>query len=174
MAARPSARQAAQPNPGSRKKPLAVECVAVRKLPGFPGARFPLHRGHCALPGPGCRAGRFRHGAWRCPCARGPRSESHLSAGKRPGPKVWGGGVARASAKKYPAAQQHRSRRWIGQIPRRERLGRVHFASAGDDLDDRKLGGTGGLRRFFVTTNSLCTPRAGVFRRCRVRNRPQS
>jgi O-acetyl-ADP-ribose deacetylase (regulator of RNase III) len=47
--------------------------------------------------------------------------------------RIWGGGVARASAKKYPAAQQQFSK-WIVQIPRRERLGRVHFASASGDL----------------------------------------
>jgi O-acetyl-ADP-ribose deacetylase (regulator of RNase III) len=47
--------------------------------------------------------------------------------------KVWGGGLARASAKKFPVAQQQFSK-WIAQIPRRERLGRVHFAQAGDDL----------------------------------------
>jgi O-acetyl-ADP-ribose deacetylase (regulator of RNase III) len=47
--------------------------------------------------------------------------------------KVWGGGVARASAKKYPAAQQQFSQ-WITSIPRRERLGQVHFASAASDL----------------------------------------
>lgn len=111
------------------KDPLAVECVGI---PGFPGASFPRIAGIV----------RFRiqdaeqddlfmvHGNVLAPGGSGPKIICQLVNDQA---KVWGGGVARASAKKYPAAQQQFSQ-WITQIPKRERLGRVHFASAGGDL----------------------------------------
>jgi len=46
---------------------------------------------------------------------------------------VWGGGVAKASAKKYPKAQQVFSE-WITSLPRSERLGRVHVVQVEDQL----------------------------------------
>jgi hypothetical protein len=39
--------------------------------------------------------------------------------------RIWGGGVARASARKWPEAQQAFST-WISSLPRQERLGKVH------------------------------------------------
>ena len=43
-----------------------------------------------------------------------------------------GGGVARSATHKYPGAQRQFSE-WILQIPRRERLGQVHFAGIRND-----------------------------------------
>jgi O-acetyl-ADP-ribose deacetylase (regulator of RNase III) len=43
----------------------------------------------------------------------------------------WGGGVARAAAQKYPTAHKQFSE-WIIKLPRRERLGKVHFADLGN------------------------------------------
>jgi O-acetyl-ADP-ribose deacetylase (regulator of RNase III) len=111
------------------EKPLAVECVGI---PGFPGARFPRIAGIVRFRVQDAERDDFDtvHGDVLAPGGHGPKVICQLVNDLA---KVWGGGVARASAKKYPAAQQQFSR-WIGQIPRRERLGRVHFASAGDDL----------------------------------------
>jgi O-acetyl-ADP-ribose deacetylase (regulator of RNase III) len=47
--------------------------------------------------------------------------------------RVWGGGVARATAEEFPSAQQQFSK-WLLQIPKRERLGQVHFAETGTDI----------------------------------------
>lgn len=44
--------------------------------------------------------------------------------------RVWGGGVARASAKKWPDAQKEYSD-WISSIPRPDRLGQIHVWSDG-------------------------------------------
>jgi O-acetyl-ADP-ribose deacetylase (regulator of RNase III) len=110
-------------------KPLAVECVGI---PGFPGTSFPRiasivrfqiqdaeQDGFCMV-----------HGNVLAPGGSGPKVICQLVNDQA---RIWGGGVARASGKKYPAAQQQFSQ-WIAQIPRRQRLGRVHFASAGGDL----------------------------------------
>ncbi len=43
--------------------------------------------------------------------------------------RTWGGGVARAAAQKYPVAQRQFSE-WIISVPKRERLGKTHFAKA--------------------------------------------
>src|SRR5262249_7217918 len=110
-------------------KPIGIECVGI---PGFPGTRFPRVAG----------IARFRiqdaeqdglhvvHGNVLAPAGSGPKVVCQLVNDQA---KIWGGGVARASAKKYPAAQQQYAD-WIIGIPRRERLGRVHFATAGVDL----------------------------------------
>jgi O-acetyl-ADP-ribose deacetylase (regulator of RNase III) len=110
-------------------KPLAIECVGI---PGFPGTSFPRIAGIV----------RFRiqdaeqddvylvQGNVLAPGGSGPKVICQLVNDLA---RIWGGGVARASAKKYPAAQQQFSQ-WIAKIPRRERLGRVHFASAGGGL----------------------------------------
>jgi hypothetical protein len=110
-------------------RPLAIECVGI---PGFAGTTFPRVAGiirfrlqdaeHDAL--------EFVHGDVLAPTGSGPKIICQLVNDQA---KIWGGGVARASAKKYPAAQQDFSQ-WIGQIPRRQRLGRVHFAAAPSDL----------------------------------------
>jgi O-acetyl-ADP-ribose deacetylase (regulator of RNase III) len=111
------------------ERQLSVECVGI---PGFPGASLPRIAG----------IARFRiqdaeqdtlhvvQGNVLAPGGSGPKVICQLVNDHA---RVWGGGVARASAKKYPIAQQQFSH-WIGQIPKRDRLGRVHFASAGRDL----------------------------------------
>lgn len=47
--------------------------------------------------------------------------------------RVWGGGVAKSAAKKFPEAQRSFSD-WITKTPRRMRLGTVHFFRATKDI----------------------------------------
>jgi O-acetyl-ADP-ribose deacetylase (regulator of RNase III) len=109
-------------------KSLLVECVGI---PGFPGSAFARVAG----------IARFVQGAERdelkllqgdvlTPVGSGSKVICQLVNDQA---RVWGGGVARASAKKFPDTQKQYSH-WITQTPKRERLGRVHFAEAGDDL----------------------------------------
>jgi O-acetyl-ADP-ribose deacetylase (regulator of RNase III) len=70
------------------------------------------------------------HGNVLLPSGTGPKIICQLVNDQA---RVWGGGVARTSAQTYPAAQQQFSN-WIVQIPKRERLGRVHFAAVNGDL----------------------------------------
>jgi hypothetical protein len=110
-------------------KALTVECVGI---PGFAGATFPrvagvvrfkeTDAGHDGL--------HIVHGNVLAPAGGGPKVICQLVNDQA---RTWGGGVARSSARKYPTAQQQFSQ-WIVQIPRRERLGRVHFAAADRDL----------------------------------------
>ena len=111
------------------KKTLAIECVGI---PGFAGATLPRIAGIV----------RFRiqdaeqdsleivHGNVLAPAGSGPKVICQLVNDQA---KVWGGGVARASAQKFPKAQQQFSQ-WMAQIPKHGRLGSVHFANAGGDL----------------------------------------
>jgi O-acetyl-ADP-ribose deacetylase (regulator of RNase III) len=43
--------------------------------------------------------------------------------------RLWGGGVARSTAKAFPKAQREFSS-WINSVPKNDRLGNVHFARA--------------------------------------------
>lgn len=43
--------------------------------------------------------------------------------------RVWGGGVARSTAKAFPNAQRNFSS-WISSLPKTSRLGKVHFVQA--------------------------------------------
>jgi hypothetical protein len=111
------------------EKPLGLECVGI---PGFPGASFPRIAGIARFLIQDAEEDGFNavQGNVLTPSGSGPKVICQLVNDLA---KVWGGGVARSSAKIYPAAQQQFSQ-WIAQIPRRERLGRVHFADAGGDL----------------------------------------
>lgn len=110
-------------------KKLAVECVGI---PGFPGALLPRIAGIVRFRGQDAKGDelKFVHGNVLAPAGHGAKLICQLVNDQA---RVWGGGVARASAKKYPAAQQKFSH-WIVQIPRRERLGKVHFAEMTPDI----------------------------------------
>jgi hypothetical protein len=111
------------------EQPLSVECVGI---PGFPGTSFPRIAGivRSRLQDAEQDAFHMVQGNVLTPTGSGPKVICQLVNDQA---RVWGGGVARASARKYPAAQQQFSQ-WITQIPKRERLGRVHFADVGSDL----------------------------------------
>jgi O-acetyl-ADP-ribose deacetylase (regulator of RNase III) len=108
---------------------LVVECVGI---PGFPGTSFPRIAGMVRFRGQDAEpdALDFVHGDVLSPTGKGPKVVCQLVNDQA---KVWGGGVARAAAKKYPAAQRQFSE-WILQIPKRERLGHVHFADVGNGI----------------------------------------
>ena len=109
--------------------PLALECVGI---PGFPGTSFPRVAGIVRFRIQDAENEAFGvvHGDVLAPGGDGPKVICQLVNDQA---RVWGGGVARASAKKFPAAHQQFSQ-WIVHIPRHQRLGRVHFAAAGSDL----------------------------------------
>jgi len=110
-------------------RPLTLECVGI---PGFPGATFPRIAGIVRFRMQDAEHEGFHavHGNVLTPTGVGPKIVCQLVNDQA---KIWGGGVARASAKKFPAAEQQFSK-WITQIPKRERLGRVHFVHATADL----------------------------------------
>jgi hypothetical protein len=109
-------------------KTLAIECVGI---PGFAGP-FPRVAGFVRFRGQDAEQDALDivHGNVLAPVGSGPKVICQLVNDLA---KVWGGGVARASAQKYPAAQEQFSR-WIMQSPRRERLGHVHFAAVDSEL----------------------------------------
>jgi O-acetyl-ADP-ribose deacetylase (regulator of RNase III) len=109
--------------------PLPVECVGI---PGYPGSSFPRVAGVARLRAQDAEPESFHfvHGDVLSPGGHGPKVICQLVNDEA---RLWGGGVARAAARKYPSAQQQFAK-WVMQIPKRERLGRVHFASAAPDL----------------------------------------
>jgi hypothetical protein len=108
---------------------VKVECVGI---PGHPGSEWPrvavLVRQHTELIV--ADTIRFVHGDVLRPSGAGPKIVCQL-VNDRAG--TWGGGVARASAKKYPDAQA-RFKDWLGASPKSARLGKVHFAKVEDDV----------------------------------------
>jgi O-acetyl-ADP-ribose deacetylase (regulator of RNase III) len=107
---------------------LTVECVGI---PGFPGTIFPRIGGIIRFRQQDAERDPldFVHGNVLHPGGLGPKVICQLVNDQA---RVWGGGVARAASQKYPAAQRQFSE-WILQVPKRERLGRVHFSNVGDD-----------------------------------------
>ncbi len=107
---------------------LTVECVGI---PGFPGTMLPRIAGIIRFRKQDAErdALDFVHGNVLDPGGFGPKVVCQLVNDQA---RAWGGGVARAAAQKYPAAQRQFSE-WILQVPKRERLGRVHFANAGNE-----------------------------------------
>jgi len=99
------------------EKPLAVECVGI---PSFPGATLPRIAGIVRFRVQDAAQDSFSvvQGNVLAPGGSGPKIICQLVNDQA---KVWGGGVARASAKKHPDAQRQFSQ-WIAQIPGRERL----------------------------------------------------
>jgi O-acetyl-ADP-ribose deacetylase (regulator of RNase III) len=107
---------------------LMVECVGI---PGFAGTMFPRIAGIVRFRGQDAEkdALDFVHGNVLKPVGAGPKVICQLVNDQA---RVWGGGVARAAAQTYPGAQKQFSE-WLLQIPRRERLGQVHFADISGD-----------------------------------------
>lgn len=111
------------------EKKLSVECVGI---PGFPGTMFPRIAGIIRYRGQDAEqdALDFVHGNVLKPVGTGTKVICQLVNDQA---RVWGGGVARAAAQQYPSAHQKFSE-WFVQTPRRERLGKVHFSSAGPEI----------------------------------------
>ncbi|MGO9135500.1 MAG: hypothetical protein ACLP8A_15835 [Methylovirgula sp.] len=108
---------------------LLVECVGI---PAFAGATYPRVAGIVRFHAQDAEIDtfNFRHGNVLDPVGTGPKIICQLVNDQA---RVWGGGVARATAQKYPVAQTQFSQ-WIVEIPKRERLGRVHFAGVGKEI----------------------------------------
>jgi Zn-dependent peptidase ImmA (M78 family) len=105
------------------ENPLPIECVGI---PAFVGAIYPRVAGIVRFRPQDAEADTFQivHGNVLSPVGPGPKIVCQLVNDQA---RVWGGGVARAAAQKFPEAQQEFGR-WILQIPKRERLGHVHFS----------------------------------------------
>ena len=105
---------------------LKIECVGI---PGFAGTMFPRVAGVVRFLGRDAEkdALDFVHGNVLKPVGEGPKVICQLVNDQA---RIWGGGVARSAAQKYPGAQKHFSE-WLLRIPKRERLGHVHFADVG-------------------------------------------
>jgi len=102
----------------------SVECVGI---PGFPGATYPRIAGIIRFRLQDAEADVLKmiHGNVLDPVGNDSKIICQLVNDQA---RTWGGGVARSTAQKYPTAQRDFTR-WITEIPRRIRLGQVHFAS---------------------------------------------
>jgi O-acetyl-ADP-ribose deacetylase (regulator of RNase III) len=110
-------------------KKLDVECVGI---PGFPGTMFPRIAGIIRYRSQDAEQDGldFVHGNVLKPVGVGTKVICQLVNDRA---RVWGGGVARAAAQQFPEAQQQFSE-WFMQIPKRDRLGKVHFANVGPEI----------------------------------------
>lgn len=106
-----------------------IECVGI---PGYPGAMYPRVACIARLGDEGVDGDslRFVQGDVLKPAGKGPKVICQLVNDQA---RIWGGGVARHAAKKYPNAQQQFVP-WFMRIPRGKRLGLVHFAEVGNEL----------------------------------------
>jgi O-acetyl-ADP-ribose deacetylase (regulator of RNase III) len=106
---------------------LPVECVGI---PGFVGTTYPRIAGIVRFRRRDAEQDtlNFVHGNVLSPADKGPKVICQLVNDQA---RVWGGGVARSAAEKFPAAQRDFSR-WLLELPRPRRLGRVHFAQVGN------------------------------------------
>jgi O-acetyl-ADP-ribose deacetylase (regulator of RNase III) len=111
------------------EKKLGIECVGI---PGYAGNLLPRVAGIVRFQGQDAEqdALTFVHGNVLAPAGAGQKVICQLVNDQA---RVWGGGVARAAAQKYPLAQQSFSH-WILQIPKKERLGQAHFAAADNEI----------------------------------------
>lgn len=111
------------------EKKLGVECVGI---PGYPGTLLPRVAGIVRFQGQDAEqdALTFLHGNVLGPVGAGQKVVCQLVNNQA---RVWGGGVARAAAQKYPLAQQDFSH-WLPRIPKKGRLGQVHFVAVDDEI----------------------------------------
>ena len=106
---------------------LKVECVGI---PGYPGANYPRVAGLIRFSADEAIRDpiRFVHGDIFEPRGSDLKVICQLVNDQA---RLWGGGVAKAAARKFPQAQREFST-WITTMPRRKRLGEVHFAQTND------------------------------------------
>jgi O-acetyl-ADP-ribose deacetylase (regulator of RNase III) len=110
-------------------KEARLECVGI---PGFPGASLPRVAGIIHLDAQDAEPDpiKFVQGDVLTPPGSTMRVVCQLVNDQA---RAWGGGVARAAAKKFPTAQRDFSN-WFIQVPRSARLGRVHFSTEQNDI----------------------------------------
>jgi hypothetical protein len=104
------------------KRELPIECVG---LPAFVGTTYPRVAGIVRFSAQDAEPEALNvvHGNVLSPIGTGPKIICQLVNDQA---RTWGGGVARSTAQKYPAAQQEFTD-WITRLPKRDRLGQVHF-----------------------------------------------
>jgi len=119
---------------------LTVECVGI---PGYPGSRYPRVAGLIRFDDREARREtiKFIHGNVLDPRGDGNRIVCQLVNDQA---RVWGGGVAKDTAKKFPSTQKEFSS-WIASMPRSHRLGQVHFAKADTSIVIASLVGQAGF-----------------------------
>jgi O-acetyl-ADP-ribose deacetylase (regulator of RNase III) len=107
---------------------LPIECVGI---PAFVGTTYPRVVGIVRFSPQDAEPEALNvvHGNVLNPIGTGPKIICQLVNDQA---RTWGGGVARSSAQKYPAAQQQFTH-WIIGLAKRERLGQVHFADVGNN-----------------------------------------
>jgi len=101
-------------------------------IPGFPGTVFPRIAGIIRFRSQDAEqdALDFVHGNVLNPTGPGSKVVCQLVNDQA---RIWGGGVARATARKYPEAEKQFSH-WISNIARRDRLGKVNFALVDNEV----------------------------------------
>jgi Zn-dependent peptidase ImmA (M78 family)/O-acetyl-ADP-ribose deacetylase (regulator of RNase III) len=105
---------------------LTIECVGI---PRYPGAHRPRVAGLIRFRSSAARRQGMKlvHGDVLDPRTPGGKVVCQLVNDQA---RTWGGGVARATARRYPKAQDSFSS-WITSTPRAARLGSVHFEQVG-------------------------------------------
>lgn len=102
-----------------------VECVGI---PGYSGATYPRVAGIVRTSRPETNDPiKYVHGNVLNPVGGGSKVVCQLTNDQA---KTWGGGVARATADRYPFAQEGYSS-WFATTKRSARLGQVHFGDVG-------------------------------------------
>ena len=106
------------------ERELPIECVGI---PGFVGTTYPrvVSIVRLSVQAAEPEVLNFVQGNVLSPIGTGPKIICQLVNDQA---RTWGGGVARSTAQKYPAAQQEFTH-WITRLPKRDRLGQVHFVS---------------------------------------------
>ena len=110
------------------KRELSLECVGI---PAFFGATYPRVAGVIRFRPQDADpiALRVVHGDVLKPIGSDAKVICQLVNDQA---RTWGGGLARATSKKYPLAQQQFSE-WFTKLPKKERLGKVHFSDVGNN-----------------------------------------
>lgn len=118
---------------------VLVECVGI---PGYPGSLYPRVAGIVRFASERAKEPiRYVHGDVLNPHGHTKSVVCQLVNDKA---RVWGGGVAKLAAAKFPLAQKDFSS-WLPSVPFHERLGTVHFARVNDNLTIASLVGQSGF-----------------------------
>jgi hypothetical protein len=105
-----------------------IECVGI---PGYAGATYPRVAGIVRIKQQETADPlKYVHGDVLSPVGSGPRLICQLVNDQA---KVWGGGIAKAASKRYPAAHDDYAT-WFVKTKKADRLGQVHFAKLGNDM----------------------------------------
>jgi O-acetyl-ADP-ribose deacetylase (regulator of RNase III) len=118
----------------------STECVGISP---YPGSRYPRVAGLIRLDQREARpeAMKALHGDVLDPRGPGTKIICQLVNDQA---RFWGGGVAKATAKKFPNAHKSFSD-WIISMPRAKRLGEVHFADAEQSIFVASIVGQAGF-----------------------------